>query len=821
MTSFLLKLFGAQVEDASRVSDLALRFAGGFNVALVALLAVGCGALAWWMYRQPEAGISRARRACLVGLRGLFFWLLLLLFLRPVLSFNVEGTIRRSLVLLLDGTSSMMIKDPRQDADLRRAAIGTGRLEPNAGLAQSGTIDQSPGPDIRQISRIDLLKTVLKNPRLDLLPALAKEYDLSPFLFGQSVKDLVKPAAVNALTNGPASPPDNPFDWVDSLSADVPQTAIGDSIRDLLSRKRGQPLAGILLVTDGANNKGALPREVARLARQEDVPLYIYGIGITSPRDIIVADLFAPEVAFVKDEIQATVRVRAQGMIGQSARLQLRLDAVLVDEEDLAFTADGEMVVTMKFVPQQKGNFVLSASVDSRSDETVKDNNSIGKQLRIVDDKIKVLLVEQNPRWEYRYLQAMLLRDRRIESKTLLFEGDPSIARGKDTPYLEKFPERREELYQYDLVIMGDVDPKNFTPTQLENLGEFVSRFGGSLILIAGKRFAPHAYRRSVLERMLPVEFDLAPAEGAGEVAAEKPVRLELTAAGRSSAMLRLADVESENLERWRNLPPIYWAARVSRAKPAAEVLLVDSDPVKETRHGKMPVMALQRYGSGQVLFIGTDNTWRWRKNVGQAYYVILWGQTIQRMALPRLLGGSKRTQLSTDHQNVLTGDRVTVYGRLFSAGFEPMTDPQVRAAYSLREPPPGAASVETEVILRALPDQPGVYRGEFVAPAPGAYQFFVLHDRDTPLDFTVNEPRFELGDTAMNESLLREMAVSSGGAFFREEDLKDLPQKIGLKTERVRAPMEAEIWSSWSYFLALLLVVTAEWILRKWSQLK
>jgi hypothetical protein len=144
-----------------------------------------------------------------------------------------------------------------------------------------------------------------------------------------------------------------------------------------------------------------------------------------------------------------------------------------------------------------------------------------------------------------------------------------------------------------------------------------------------------------------------------------------------------------------------------------------------------------------------------------------------------------------------------------------------VRGGYALRVAPSGVTAPETEVMLRLTPEQPGVYRGEFIAPAPGAYKFFVEHDREAQLDFNVTEPRFELGETAMNESLLKELAASSGGAFFREEDLKSLPEKISLKTERFRSPMEAEIWSSWLYFLALLAVVSAEWVLRKRSQLK
>ena len=122
---------------------------------------------------------------------------------------------------------------------------------------------------------------------------------------------------------------------------------------------------------------------------------------------------------------------------------------------------------------------------------------------------------------------------------------------------------------------------------------------------------------------------------------------------------------------------------------------------------------------------------------------------------------------------------------------------------------------------LRGIPEQPGLFRGEFIAPLPGQYQFFVENDLNTPLEFNVTEPKFELAETAMNEPLLRDLATSTGGAFFREEDLWKMPETIGQRTERVRSPLEVELWCSPLYFLLLLGIVSGEWVLRKLSQLK
>ncbi len=281
--------------------------------------------------------------------------------------------------------------------------------------------------------------------------------------------------------------------------------------------------------------------------------------------------------------------------------------------------------------------------------------------------------------------------------------------------------------------------------------------------------------------------------------------------------MLKLADKEDENVKKWAELPPIYWDARVTRPKPAAEVLLVDGDPAKASRYGKMPVIALQQYGVGSVLYVGTDNTWRWRKNTNDQAFVTFWSQVIQRMSVPHMLGSSKRTQLSKEREKYATGDHVMIYARLFNKDYEPVTDTTVRAHYGRTD----KTGEDHEVFLRALPDQPGMYRAEFMAPAAGVYTFRVDSDPDTKLDIAVTNPRLEMGETALNEALLKQMATVSKGEFFREENLQMLPEQVHRTSQKVESTVEAEVWYSPMYFLVLMGILTVEWVLRKMAQLK
>jgi hypothetical protein len=820
MTEVLLKLLNVPVDDAVRIAGASLAFRGGLSAGWFVVLIVATAGLVYWLYRSSPVMVTPSRRLLLTGLRVMFVVMMLALLLRPVLAFTVEGSIRRVLVLLLDGSASMQIKDPRSNPDdQKRAALARDFLDPVKGLNQS--LDRTHEREYDQISRIDLVKAVLKSQKLNLLPRLDREFDLAPFSFGQGTAELATPK-VESHTNSPARKSNasalESFDWVDRLEARAPSTAIGDAVRDVIQRKRGQPLAGIVLMTDGANNSGSQPQDAALLARQEGVPLYTYGVGITSPRDIILQNLFAPDITFVNDELPVTVRVRGQGLNGETADLQLKLGEQIVATKTISFSNDSEQVVAVKFTPQTLGEFDLTAQIDARPDETVKDNNSRTQRLKVIDAKIKVLLVDQAPRWEFRYLQAMLLRDRRVDLKCYLVEGHKGISRTADTPYLPEFPARRDELFKFDLVILGDVEPKVLTAQNQENLNKLVSEFGGGLLVLAGKRFMPGAYRRSPLEKVLPVEFDPLTLESTQDPIADKPIKLQLTAAGRASLMLRLSDKDEESAQLWTQLPPVYWVAKVSRPKPAAEVLVVDPDPVKESRFGKMPVVAVQQYGLGQVMFVGTDNTWRWRKNAGDFFYTLVWGQISQRLSIQRLLGVSKRTQLSTDKQNYIAGDRVTVYARLYTGvGFDPVQEPAVKGFVGTQS----GSGPRPEVILRPVPEQPAIYRGEFIAPAAGAYHFWIENDPQTLLDFSVSEPRFEFGETAINDALLRDLAVTTGGQYFREEDLHKLPEVIRARTDRVQSPLEVELWTSPLYFLLMLGAVTLEWVLRKMSFLK
>jgi len=775
----LFKLLGGQLDRVVRILHVELRF-GGVPLPWLLILAMLLIAATLYSYRNIAPLISERRRYVLISLRIAFFMLLLLFLGRPVLTLTINKSIRRTLLFVMDTSKSMSIADARLDKnDAVRAGIIAGALDPRKGLEQA-----APNPSPRP-ARLQLAKDALSNPGLNWIADLQRDFDLEGYRFADGVAS---------------------FSIADSASVNIAgdRTAIGDCIRDLLRQKRGQALAGIVLMTDGGNNAGASPTDAAALAAAQGTPIYTYGIGVTNPHDISVASIFAEHVGFAKEEMPVSARIRSQGYAGQTVTVEFRLGNKIVATKDITFDGDGETLVSVRFTPETPVEFDLTASVPAREDEAVKDNNSASQRLRVIDGKIKVLYIDAEPRWDFKYLQTMLLRDRRIDAKFVLTDADPGLSQGAHSPYLKTIPTDRAKLLAYNMILIGDLPPGALTADQQQILDDFVSKLGGAMIFLAGEKHNPSQYAGTKLEKLLPV---IPQQDHPGDSDFSKPIQLQLTTEGASQPMLSLAGDPVESAKRWAAMPPVYWTAPVVRLKPGAQALL--------TGDAGSPVVAMQTYGLGQVLFIGTDETWRWRKNELLPIHDRLWSQIIQRLGLPNLLGLSQRVQLTSDKDDYITGDHALIYARIYDENFQPMSADSVEGSFTSDH---GAAGSFT---LSPVPGQAGLFTSDLVAPGAGRYEISLPRTPGQKLKFDVKEPALEMGEAAMNETLLKQIASISGGAFMREEDLHKLPGMLRTKPAEVTTTLEADLWASPLLFVLIFCAACAEWLIRKQSQLK
>ncbi len=716
---------------------------------------------------------GRASRGSLLGmglLRLTACALLAALLTLPVLRLTESKPVRQPWAVLVDASQSMALPDRRETPeDLKRAAIATG--DPTGASAN--------------LTRMQIVDAIASNKKLDLWPRIAKQADLEFFSFGE-----------NLNREGSNSFP--------VLDAKQPLTALGDALSRLLKEQRA--LGGVIVISDGGNNHGSLPLDAARMAKERKLPLFLYGVGVASPPDIELLSLEHPSLAFAGERIEVKARVAMRGLGGKTVKLALMIDGVQAGETELSFTGDGEQEASFDVIPPHAGELKLEVVAETDPAEVSGANNRRESTLRVTDRKFDVLLIEQEPRWDFRYLLDYLQRDPRLKVHCAMIDGEPGLSQGSQSTFLPAVPSTREDIFASQVMILGDVKPADLGRQRMEMIAEWVEA-GGGIIFLAGSNFNPGSYTGTPLEKLLPVV-----PETSRQRREPAPFALELTPAGRRSPFLRMAADEAENQRIWQNFQGVRWVAPVSRAKPGAEVLLVDSRASTAGRYGKTPVFAMQGYGSGKCVYFGTDETYRWRSKTGQKYYSILWGQIMQSLSLQLLESASPLTQMKTDRVRYRTGERVVISGKAYEAGYAPLMVPSLE----------GEVSTEgrSEPLLLTALDK-NSFRGEFVPTATGKYSFHTTRDPEGVINFEVVDANEEKLQTSLNDTLLKEMAAVSGGKFLREEDLDGLPALVSAAVSRVDIHRKVALYESPWILAALIALFSGEWLWRRRSRLK
>jgi uncharacterized membrane protein len=804
MTEWMQRLLSADAPENATLQSATLDLRGLFPLWAAAVAVAVLALVVVLVYTREQGRIGMVRRTLLVLLRVAAFGLLFLLLLRPILVAEYQGQRPRGTVLLVDNSESLKQRDRRRSAeDQLRVAIAEGRVSPKASIKEVAA--SLPKDVSRDPSRLDLVRAALANSQLHLLDDLGRKGPLRTYLFGQGLRDPGRSEAGEDRLN--------PFP---GLQGDEPRTALADAIHDLLTGKEGEPPAAIVAMTDGQDNASKIPlTEVAAECARLGVPLHLYGVGCSDMGVVQIRDVEAPATLFYDDAVSVPVRWRARGIKKQDVLLSLTLGDRVVARRKATpeEMAQGRAVLT--FTPR-KGEardeaLNLKASVEVEGSPDLRDD--LRRPVRLVDQHMRVLVVENTPRWEYKFLQSTLLRDRRVEASFLLTSADTRVLQS-GAPFLPSFP-TRDKLFAYDLVILGDVPVRLLGNERLGWLRDFVNE-GGGLVLSAGLQHAPAEYAGTVLAEVLPVEFLPTRPRNDGT---ERPLPFTpvLTEAGQRSDMMALADNQEENLRTWKELQGFSWYFPVSKLRPGAVSLL--DHPQARLGEEPMPVAAIHNYGRGQVLFLGSDETWRWRYNVGDKHFTRFWGQVVYQLGLPHLLGSSRRVQLGLDHSDAQVGRPGSVYARVFDRDYRPLRAPRIAARLEYRAPETGKTTVQP-LMLEAVPGHAGEYRAMLANDRPGSFEVTVEAPELATLPYRVRYPSgHEMEPLGMAEEALRQAAQISGGKFYREEDLHRLAEQLEGKNAAFTRRQEVLLWSPLSLIL-LVCIVTAEWVLRKFSNL-
>jgi hypothetical protein len=874
--------------------------APGTQIALLALLGLIPVALVVWLYRYEMRLIRRATALLFLGLRLLVIALLwCVVGLQPVLARYTTEELPGRVLIAVDQSGSMNVPDPQRPRldKLRLARAlnlkveGTTPAQLDAWIGhyqEKGELSAptwvSPGEvrddparrrqladerraahdklcaAVDQLTRAEIARWLLAADGAGLLARFADKHKVELIGFDREVWE-IKPKQANEQLKGKAG-------------AERPGAAFTDLRAPLLhALERSGPdqgrTLGLILLTDGQHNLGPSPVKKAGDLGKLGVPVYPVALGAQqAPPDVAVLEVKAPANVFKDVDAAVEAHFKVSGLPAQELIVELHqgkdppaaehVKRVQHDGKDRVYTIPfqvrmdkvGTQALEVKVRPTLKG-----------TKEINEENNRRTAVVRVASDRAKVLVVDGEARWEFHYLINALRRDRSMEPEAVVFVqprvgqipeaeleklGNPRVA----LPRPEEGKDAVDPLLKYDCIVLGDVSPDRLTAEDRRRLEKYVADRGGTLVLLAGKRYMPLAFRPEgaageddPLLKMLPVERPRA-------VSPLKGFPITLSHEGRLTPFLQMDSTPEESARRWAEFPRHYWGL-VGRPKPGAVALAyvaedfrspeeVEAD--KKDRDNLEKAQALvvrQNYGFGRVLLVGVDSTWRLRYKVGDVYHHRLWGQLVRWAASDKLLpGGNRYVRFGSRDPVYRQGKEAAVVVRLEDE-VPPLPPGAVAAVRIFRRGADGKEEAAALVELQRSERQPRILEGEVRDLPPGQYRIepYIpsLADKlkepgegGSPEEpgqrrdvFTVlPSDGGEMVELATNWTLLRAVATAGKGEVVTPEDAGRLVELLTRRVETRERRDEERLWQDpplvWVLLGAFLFLLTLEWGGRK-----
>jgi uncharacterized membrane protein len=720
--------------------------------ALAAILAAAV-LVAWLAYRRVP--IDAPRRRILSALRlATLLWIAVCL-MRPTI--RATGVAARDAVvpILVDGSRSMGLAD----------ADGARRIDRARELVAAG-----------------------------LLPALSPRFHAELLRFG----DRLAPVEASAL------------------SATDRRTGLGDALRAVRDRYRGRAIAGIVVVTDGGDNGDADALQAAAAG----APIYAVGIGARSPRrDREVVGVTAAETVLTDASVEVAVSAVAHGYGGAPIELRLLENGRAIDHRRVTPVSDGAPVAaTFRVAPDRDVPTVFTVEIPAAPDELVAENNARSVLVPAAGRPRRVLLVQGAPGYEHAFLRRAWATDRGLEVDSVVRKGRDDS--GAETYYVQAtqsragallggYPNTREALFAYDVVVLANVDPDLMTASQLALTRAFVAERGGGLLVLGARAFQRQGLRDTPLEDALPLEL----ADRAGVVLASAAAspgrnRVALTRTGADHPVMQLGTDAADTEKRWAAVPALASVAPLGAPKPGAAVLAVTGGPGGSPR----ALVAVQRFGDGRTMVFTGEASWRWRMQLptSDRSYETFWRQAARwlarsapepvRLTLPPAPapgGGVAVTVAARDRAYTPRPGAVVDVS---------VTSPSGRVETVRADPLPAQGEFRAAIDAR----EPGVYR---VAVDAREGQASLGSSTETMLVGGVDP---EMVDPRVNEDLLRRIARASGGAVIAAGDTRALLDRLDESAPAAVRALRKDLWNTGWSFAILVGLLAAEWLTRR-----
>jgi len=717
---------------------------------LVVLVVAGGGVLGWFGWQKTRAaGWPLLRSAALWVMQSTIVALLLLMLWQPGISVAMLKKQQNVVAILLDDSKSM-------------------------GLTDGGVV-----------RRDEMVKTLDSG----LLDELKKRFQVRFYRVSDHLE----------RTEGHKN-----------LKGEKTSSRLADGLKQIAAETGSLPIGGIVLMTDGADTSGGIDRDTVNALKGRQLPVHTVGYGREQyDRDIALVDVQAPVRVLADSRLGVQVILRQRGYAGQKTKLSLKDGDKTLTSKEITLAADGSaQTETVLFNAGPAGIRTVQVSLGLLSNEENSGNNQMTRLVQVEERKPRVLYIEGEPRWEFKFIRRALEEDKSVQIVTMLRTTQNKIYRqGVNNPKeLEAgFPATPEEIFAYEGIIIGTVEASYFTPTQQSLLRAFVDRRGGGVLFLGGRAsLSDGGYAASDLKDILPVVLG----DRKGTFVRDK-AHLELTTNGSENLALRIEEDAARNNERWKKLPFLADYQNPGTVKPGA---IVHVNALTES--GKVPLLITQNYGRGRTAVLATGGTWRWQMSqpLEDKSHEMFWQQLTRW-----LVAGTPGTVLASTTQTVFTDDpKIPLRAEVRGKTYELQPDGQVEARVS------GPAGSAQTVVLQPDPVHPGVYTGEYAADQPGSYlvEMVASHNGERTgtdtIAFRREDGVAESFHTEQNRELLERLASETGGKYWKPDNTKKLPDEIALSEAGISSREIRDLWHLPVFFLLLAALRAGEWLLRR-----
>jgi uncharacterized membrane protein len=742
---------------------------GGWPGWVLVLLIIGSGAALGLLIRARLREAAPKLRTWRAAVLWLMEWLMvamvLLLLWQPAITVAELTSQQNIIAILIDDSRSMAIADSGSDGTASREA------------------------------------TAIKAMQNGVLAGLQKRFQTRLYRLDSKV------ARISTL---------------DEVKPVAAATHVGDGLRQFAAETADLPIGAVVLLSDGAENVDGIggsadvDMDMIRGLRNRRVPVHTIGFGKEElAHDVEMDDVSVAPSAIANSRMVATVSFHQRGYAAGKTVLMVRDGDKAIASREVALGADGAVQSeTIFFNAGAAGAKSLQFSLGSLAGEENVQNNAIERPVSVSDQKRRVLYVEGEPRWEYKFIRRAEDDDPSVQVASMLRTTENKIYRQgiSDPKELEEgFPTRPEDLFGYQGIIIGSVEAGYFTPSQQELLREFVDRRGGGLLFLGGRfSLADGGWGASGLTDLIPTFLP------SGRHTFDRdPATVELSAAGADSPITRLVDDPAKNVERWRKLTYLMDFQDAGTPKPGATVLIK-----MNAGRRSLPLLVTQSYGHGRTAVMATSGTWRWQMSqpLGDPTHDLFWQQLLRWL----IADSPGQVVASTARRTLMDDGRIEVAATVRDKQYMPAADARVTAHFI------GPEGVSAMVDMLPVPDDPGTFRANWTAEKTGSYLAEVTAQRGAQSDKGAEELgrdvlTFQRTDGVaenfhreQNRELLEKLASETGGRYWRQQDLAKLPNEISYSEAGISVRDTKELWNMPVVFLVLVALLAGEWLLRR-----